>query len=442
MDTNLATLDCTASNEQDHALALTHAPLIRFDAAEPFLPSAVGYTVFRTNAESPSFPRRIEIGAGCVIEYAIWWDWDIGHLYELEHIWVHLDANGNMVDAEASWHGGFNRMVDQNGNIPLENGRLVVYSEPGKHAFAPSEQRLLERRPTTLHGCTTGSGRMGVHVTRLFKGRILTRTPNNNQLAHTFLERHAFIPTYAFSKRFPLESARFTPWDNLNAWIPQRVAWWLGELDRTIPYVERRALHIAHLDAPAQSPEALKAAADSGADMVKVDVRITADGQPTIVHDEESQASDPPMTFDALVEQCRDLGLGLYLDIKALAAPTGQHLFTTLDKYGLAHYAIWASSHADWLADIKTARPDVFTAISFEATDLDVIALAQSAHADYVHPCWEHQAEQPHTLLTPDWLERVRAAGLGIITWNAKRPAEIEALQQLGVSGICSNAIT
>lgn len=92
----------------EHALAARYAPIIQFDAREPFLPLAAGYTVFRTDADSPSFPRRIELSptgqppAATAIEYAIWWDWDIGHLYELEHAWVYLDSDGQVVRAEAS----------------------------------------------------------------------------------------------------------------------------------------------------------------------------------------------------------------------------------------------------------------------------------------------------------------------------------------------------
>ena len=122
----------------DRELAARHAPVIRFDAREPFLPSLVGYTVFRTDDDSPSFPRQIELGArpGAVvaIEYAVWWDWDIQHLYELEHVWVYLNADEQLIGAEASWHGGFNDMA-VNGALLLTDNRLTVYSEPGKHAF-------------------------------------------------------------------------------------------------------------------------------------------------------------------------------------------------------------------------------------------------------------------------------------------------------------------
>ncbi|MDP9374187.1 MAG: hypothetical protein M3Q65_17375 [Chloroflexota bacterium] len=96
----------------DLALALRYAPIVHLDRLDPFLPTFAGYTIFRRDGESPSFPRRVtlrpgpleidandardiaalfpdgrlpevpEIEAALVIEYAIWWDWDIQHLYE------------------------------------------------------------------------------------------------------------------------------------------------------------------------------------------------------------------------------------------------------------------------------------------------------------------------------------------------------------------------
>ena len=52
-------LDTSIPDRTDYELALRHAPRIRFDLREPFLPSVVGYTVFRQTGTSPSFPREI-----------------------------------------------------------------------------------------------------------------------------------------------------------------------------------------------------------------------------------------------------------------------------------------------------------------------------------------------------------------------------------------------
>lgn len=76
----------------------------------------------------------------------------------------------------------------------------------------------------------------------------------------------------------------------------------------------------------------------------------------------------------------------------------------------------------------------------FSAINLDPVKLAQAVGAEYVHPCWETAAPQPHHLLTQAWIEQVRQAGLGIILWHEERPEEIEMLRRFGVDGICNNA--
>ena len=451
----------------DYQLARRFAPLIRFDANEPFFPSVVGYTVFREDAPSASFPRPITLPEEAVfaIEYAIWWDWDIQHLYELEHIWVYVDGDGNIVNAEASWHGRYHRMLDEEGRLPLADKRLALYSEAGKHAFAPSPEWLLRRKAKTLSSCGARAGMMGVHVTPLFDGIIRDDTPLNNRLVHTWLERKRFEPTFEFTNVFELGSAEFVPCEDLIQWIPSRISACLDRLRSTIQPGRRRVLRIAHRGASAYAAEnslaAIRAAAELGADFVEIDIRTTADDIPVVIHDDSlkrthgiaGDVSDLTLnelrqltanageilSFDEAVRLCRELGLGLYLDIKRLTSGGARSMFESLDRHHAMKSAIFGSFRPDCLADIKAARSDAKTSILFGAVDVDPVKLAQSINADFVHPCWENRAAQPHRLLTPDWIEAVRQANLGIVCWHEERPAEIAALKALGVDAICSD---
>lgn len=451
----------------DFALARQYAPLIRFDAREPFLPSVVGYTVLRKDAPSVSFPREIQLADNIAfaIEYAIWWDWDIQHLYELEHVWVYVDGAGDIAAAEASWHGRYHQMRDEAGRPPLEDDRLALYSEPGKHAFAPSPAWLLQRKATTLASCGVRAGAMGVHVTPLFDGIIRDEGPLNNRLVHTYMERQQFEPSYSFSLAFDLRRAIFVPWRQLFEWIPARVSAWLAQLAATIPPGQRRVLRIAHRGASAYAAEnslaAMRVAAELGADFVEIDIRMTADDVPVVIHDGslrrthgiDGDVSDFTMgelrqltanasgivSFDEAVKICRELGLGLYLDIKRLTSGGARSMFASLDAHRIMKSMIFGAFRPDYLADIKAARPDAKTSILFGAVDIDAVKLAQSINADYVHPCWENRVEQPHRLLTPAWIEAVRKANLGIVCWHEERPSEIAALKALGVDAICSD---
>ena len=467
-DHGLDTLDQTIPNADDYALALRHAPRLRFDRREPFLPSVVGYTVFRSPGASPSFPRDItfEPGVTTVIEYAIWWDWDMQHLYELEHVWVWLDANEQLVGGDASWHGGYHRMLDDDGQTPSLDGHLMVYSEPGKHAFAPSARWLLERAPKTRKSVGSNAGRMGVHVTPLFDGFIHSRTPRANRAVHSYLECLAFEPTFEFEQIFELERAVHVPWAQVFEWVPKRVAWWTQHLEQTFPLNEQHLYTIAHRGASAYAPEnsleAFVKAAEMGSDLVEIDIRLTADGVAVVTHDETllrtfgvnatvaqvtlealrgltPEGMSPVPTFDEVAAICADLEMGLYLDIKEVDAAAMARIFETLNHHGLMRYSIAGSFRPDFVAEIKAAEPRLQTSILFNSVNVDPVAIARAVNADYVHPCWERRAAQPHTLLTPDWLARVRAADLGIVIWHEERPEEIAALRALGVAMICSD---
>jgi putative hydrolase of the HAD superfamily len=79
-DSILLSLFDTPQNANEQALAARYAPVIRFDAYEPFLPLAAGYTIFRRSGLSPSFRQGHTIDltpegqppASLAIEYAIW----------------------------------------------------------------------------------------------------------------------------------------------------------------------------------------------------------------------------------------------------------------------------------------------------------------------------------------------------------------------------------
>jgi glycerophosphoryl diester phosphodiesterase len=466
---SLAALLSSPQDPTERALAARYAPIIRFDEREPFLPLVAGYTVFRADADSPSFPRRIELhpagrpAAALAIEYALWWDWDIGHLYELEHAWVYLGRGEQVIRAEASWHGTYHDMA-VNGTLRLTDQRLRLYSEPGKHAFAPATSWLEERAQRTRRSCGRLAGAGGVHITPLFDGIITSKTPMADRLVHTYLERHAFEPSYQFNHAFVLPQELLVPWPALFEWIPDRVAWWVDELERTIRPSERRLLRIAHRGASAYAPEntlaAIAKAAELGADMVELDVQVSADGIPVILHDADLSRTtngtgfvrdhslaalkeldagrgEQVPTLEEVILACVEHDLGLYLELK-----TGRNMSQIVDlirRHGVERHTVFSSFRPDWLADVKALAPEIATAVLFGSVHIDPVALAEAAGAEYVHPAWENRATEPHQLLTDAWIARVRAAGLGIICWHEERPAEIAALRRLGVDGICSD---
>jgi hypothetical protein len=213
-------------------------PVIMFDRMEPFLPSKVGYSVYTQPGDSNAdYKRRLGsesqmgfdlAGLSEVIEYGIWWDWDIEHLYELEAVWVYLGEGDRYLRVEASWHGGYREMVVGD-RIPMKDGRPLLFSQPGKHAFAPSP-KWFPREERMIRPCTENAGSGGVHVTPLFEGR-LRRTPERDRLVREYLRRKAFVPSFDFVKEWVMPPEAFVPWEELHRWIPLRVEEILARLE-------------------------------------------------------------------------------------------------------------------------------------------------------------------------------------------------------------------
>lgn len=214
------------------------APCIRFDKDESFLPLAAGCTIIRTPQKSPSSKFDLDPGQGTIIEYAIWWDWDIEHLYELEHIWVYLDADGQLEKVEASAHGGKNLMADDTITLPLEDGRITVFSEPGKHANALKADWLINLKEYTIEKCTRTAGSGGVHTGNPF-GAEAFGNPSalSHRLAKLYMKRRAFTPTFEFSQYVDLRDIVLVSWETLAAWIPERVKACIQELYQTVPHL-------------------------------------------------------------------------------------------------------------------------------------------------------------------------------------------------------------
>lgn len=227
---NASHLPSVTQDEKSLALAEKYAPIILADEREPFALVAAGYTIFECETASPSFAREVAWSragypATRAIEYALWWDWDIGHLYELEHVWVFVGATDAVVAVEASWHG----MYGAAENVTLEATHPILLAQPGKHALAASIEPFNEIRDWAEQEAGPDAGKDGLLENDLFRGQ-LPKTPEADAKVRAYLKPRAFTPAWNFSKRMPVAREMLMPWDALRAWIPARVAWWLTQI--------------------------------------------------------------------------------------------------------------------------------------------------------------------------------------------------------------------
>lgn len=205
-------------------IAEKYFPYIMFDQAEPFEIQGVGYTVFTGPGRSSSFRREVYFDkkeVAFAVEYAVYFDFDIQHLYDLEHIWIYVDHEGNVTDAEASFHGFYLKAMALEHYEIVDGTHLKIYCQPGKHAFM-QDGKLFRLLPDWHLCCNLLAGAEGVLVMDLFEGRIVTDEHRQSAAERYIKEHFAFTPTLAFEHK-DMDRQLLCPWDELKAIIPGRI---------------------------------------------------------------------------------------------------------------------------------------------------------------------------------------------------------------------------
>ena len=211
---------------------MTYAPYFDFDEKEPFFPVRLGVREYRPGDASDSFRRVFDPdewapGTETILEYAIYYDYDIQHLYDLEHAWIGLDSEGRITDAEASFHGDYLKaLLPDRSNV--EDGTHVVLAvQPGKHALMPRGDyfRLV---PDVMTAPSKKAGGGGLLINNILQGRIRASTDEAeretaNRLANEYMQTCAFVPTLNFTRRWKPEAEHLVSWQELYEEIPRRI---------------------------------------------------------------------------------------------------------------------------------------------------------------------------------------------------------------------------
>jgi len=225
----------------------------------------------------------------------------------------------------------------------------------------------------------------------------------------------------------------------------------------------RRPWIIAHRGASEEEPEntlrAFRWAIELGADMVELDVHLSRDGHPVVIHDHRVDATTEGTgevsaltlaelrrldagrgeripTLDEVFDLVRDR-CGLYLELKG--AGTAAPVVTAIRRHGFQDAAIVGSFQRELIEAARLRAPEVPTSLLVRPAVPDPVGEATAAGAAYVHLCWEKRSANPAEDVTTELLARCRAARLGVILWHEERPAVIQRLRGLPVDGVCGN---
>ncbi|WP_051538296.1 hypothetical protein [Butyrivibrio proteoclasticus] len=204
---------------------LKYAPIVYMDANEPIQIKRVGYAVYEEDkSKSLSFNRTFDFqnvkGTKAVIEFAYYLDYDIQHLYDLEHIWVYIDGYGNVVGAEGSYHGRFlNAFVP--GLSGHKDNKVVMYSQPGKHAML-SDPKLMYLYTELFEACDRLAGINGLDAPERYLTDIHITEDENKRVKEYIKKQFKFTPAMRFVQTI-FDDVDYMPWEELQGKIPEYI---------------------------------------------------------------------------------------------------------------------------------------------------------------------------------------------------------------------------
>lgn len=205
---------------------LDYAPVFMLDKNEPFEIKAIGVSEFTEAKRSDSFPKReiyIDNKIKKVYEYAIWLDYDIQHLYELEHVWVYVGNDNNVIKVEGSFHGKYLNVENLDTNKPdlRDKTHPIVYMQPGKHAIL-SDKRLVRLIPGWYECCNEMAGIDGVDIHDFYADKVSVDFNLQEKVKKYIKDKYSFYPSLDFKEYVPAKDI-FMTWEELKVSIPDRI---------------------------------------------------------------------------------------------------------------------------------------------------------------------------------------------------------------------------
>jgi len=217
IDEQLGAVVTRPSRPQDmrRGIGWNLAPVILMDSSEPFPFTDTAVTILRPGGVSPSSGHVLNGPGSLVIEYALWADKEIGHAYELEHIWVFVDDKGRVLETHGSAHGSHDVL-----NCSDTGKRPVVYSEPGKHGMAGGHDEYCLPRTLINTLCGSAAGTMGIYAPMV--DGCLGSTVSEFRQAWNMLRRFRFAPVWDAGLRLDVRSLNWWHWPELDGQRAQR----------------------------------------------------------------------------------------------------------------------------------------------------------------------------------------------------------------------------
>jgi len=230
-----------------------------------------------------------------------------------------------------------------------------------------------------------------------------------------------------------------------------------------------RPLNIAHRGASAAAPPntlaAFRRAAELGADGVELDVHLSADGVPVVIHDFTVDATtdgtgpvagltlaqlkqlDAGSTFDPAfageriptLEEVLEMEERLFINVELKATglrDSGLERAVTalIKRCGARDRVLFSSFNPFSLRRARKLAPHIPAGLLY-APDLPL-----PLRRAWLAPLAPHEARHPeHTMVDARYMAWARRRGYRVNTWTVDDPEEMRRLIRLGVDGIITN---
>jgi len=209
-------------------------------------------------------------------------------------------------------------------------------------------------------------------------------------------------------------------------------------------------LKIGHRGAKGHSPENTLASFEKaialGVDMIELDVWLSSDKIPMVIHDEtiDRTTSKMGLVTDYNAKELQHLGIPtlrdvfelvdnrceINVEIKTFSAT--QAVLNLIAKNTFNQSKILISSF-DWnaLQEVRFHDEDIRIGVLTE-TDLDLaMAFAKFIKAEAIHPYYH--------LLTAENVEKIKEKGFKVFPWTINEPEDITFVKSLEVDGIITD---
>jgi glycerophosphoryl diester phosphodiesterase len=221
------------------------------------------------------------------------------------------------------------------------------------------------------------------------------------------------------------------------------------------PGNERRMTQaIAHRGEPVGHVEnteaAIRAAVDAGAGMVEIDVRLTADRTPVLLHDADLrriwgvEADLAALTADQVAQLRGPAGerIPTLAEVAGLAADSGVQLMVDLpaEDAGPVSYDLLTSAgivdaclFAGFTGPLRQHAPKARIALTWKEMHLPDEATLEFFRPEYFNPHFQ--------LLTAGVADQMHERGILISVWTVDHPRDMAAVIVQGADAVISNRI-